>query len=375
MVAPVKSLAIVTPFYPPHVGGVERYAQEFARTAAALGLTVNVVTTDRVRTPQESGDEGIRLLRLPALNVPMMGSHYPITLTGRRLMQRYLDCDVVMAHTRFFMTTLTAAVITARHGKRICILDHGAGPLRTSPKALASAAMLYERLATGVLKSCRPKFFAVSAASSRWLNTFGIYDAPVLPNSVPARSSPLPRRSNSDGKTIIFSAGRLLVEKGVRELITAAETLARQGHNVELRIAGDGPLGRELSSLQMSVGSLVYLGRISASEVIHELQNASVFVNASNLPEGLPTTLLEAGNAGAPVVSTTFGGSAELITHETGWPLSRGEPAQITLALEAVLSRPEEAARKSTALFDRIQRRYTWPRTVEEFLRRAAALN
>src|SRR5580704_16312467 len=102
----VRSLAIVTPFYPPHVGGVERYTQGFANAASQLGVTVNVVTTDSVRRPSETTDGGpIRILRLPARNLPVMGSHYPIALTGWKIAARFLECDVVMAHTRFFMTT------------------------------------------------------------------------------------------------------------------------------------------------------------------------------------------------------------------------------------------------------------------------------
>ncbi len=169
----IRSLAIVTPFYPPHVGGVERYAQEFARAAMEIGLSVNVVTTDSVKRPVESTEDGgIRVLRLPAHNIPVMGSHYPIAPSGWKNGEPFLDCDVVMAHTRFFMTTLLAARITARRRKRICVVDHGSGPLRVSPRPLALASLVYERVATAALKRLSARFFGVSRASTDWLREF-----------------------------------------------------------------------------------------------------------------------------------------------------------------------------------------------------------
>ena len=90
-------------------------------------LSVNVVTTDAVAKPIETvEDSRLRVLRLPAYNFPIMGSHYPIAF-GWRKANEFLRCDVVMAHTRFFMTTLAAAAATARMGKRICVVDHGSG--------------------------------------------------------------------------------------------------------------------------------------------------------------------------------------------------------------------------------------------------------
>ena len=87
----IRSLAIVTPFYPPHVGGVERYAQGFARAAMEIGLSVNVVTTDSVKRPVESTEDGgIRVLRLPAHNIPVMGSHYPIAPSGWKHAEPFL---------------------------------------------------------------------------------------------------------------------------------------------------------------------------------------------------------------------------------------------------------------------------------------------
>jgi glycosyltransferase involved in cell wall biosynthesis len=367
----IRSLAIVTPFYPPHVGGIERYAQEFGRAAAAEGLQVRIITTAPVSRPTETieDDGSLSVLRLPAKNVPVMGSSYPIATVGWKRAKALLECDSVIAHTRFFMTSLVAATLCARRGKRIYVQDHGAGPLRSSPRVLASASLIYEHAATSALKRLRPKFLAVSSASAQWLHRFGIYDAAIVPNGVAVpRSMPVRTASTFDDPAIFF-AGRLLPEKGIRELVAAVEILAGEGVNARLRIAGDGPLAATLQKLAASSPRLTYLGRITSDQVSQELQRSSIFVNPSNLPEGLPTNLLEAGAAALPVISTANGGSTDLIRDsETGWLISAGEPLEIASRLKEVLANPDEALRRGSQLFRLIERSYTWPSIVRGFL-------
>ncbi len=260
-----------------------------------------------------------------------MGSHYPIALSGWDVAERYLDCDVVMAHTRFFMTTIQAANIAARRNKRICVVDHGSGPLRSSPRALSAASITYERAVTSYLKRRLARFFGVSSASVKWLEEFGIFGASLLPNGVAPLSAAPMRKLDSFNEPVVFYAGRLLPEKGVQELVEAVEVLVAQGARFDLRIGGDGPLATFLKARAISLDFFSFLGRLSSTEIEHELAGATVLVNPSNYAEGLPTILLEAGNAAMPVISTPRGGSADLIRNgHTGWLISEGSRPAIT---------------------------------------------
>jgi glycosyltransferase involved in cell wall biosynthesis len=366
-----KSLAIVTAFYPPSLGGVERYSQGFARAAVDLGLSVNVITTVAASTPESSEDGRVHVLRIPARYVPISGSYFPIPTSGARLMAQRLRADVIIAQTRFFLTTLMAARVAASQGRRICVVDHGAGPLRSNP-AFVAASMTYEHVITLALRAFRPKFFAVSAASARWLRHFGIGEAPVVPNGVSPREGMPDRTLASFSKPVIFCAGRLFAEKGIRELVDAVGALVRGGAAIELRIAGDGPLSGMLAERAQKNGFLRYLGRISHDEVAAELERASLYVNPSNCAEGLPTVLLEAGSAALPVISTAFGGSSELILDgDTGWTIPRGDVDSIAGCIRDVLAQPVEAIDRGRRLFGHVQSNYTWPIIVKNFLVRA----
>lgn len=348
---------------------MERYAQEFARTAGLLGIRVNVVTTGAVKQPEEASDGEVRVLRLPAYNVPVMGSSYPVADRGWRQAEQFLSCDVVMAHTRFFMTTLCAARITARRSQRICVVDHGSGPLRSSPQPLVAASLVYERLATAMLKRWSARFFAVSQASANWLSTFGIRDARILPNGITITGSEPIRESGDFREPIIFFAGRLLPEKGIRQLVEATELLVRSGSNVKLRIAGDGPLAPYLRHRSSEVDYINYVGRLSSSEVADELRRATIFVNPSNYAEGLPTILLEAGAAALPVVSTTRGGSPDLVRDgETGWLITDSSAGAISRCITSVLDSPNEAIRRGAALSRLVRTSYTWSSLVRRFV-------
>ena len=141
---------------------VERYAQEFARAAVEQGVTVNVVTTASVRRCEvRVEDNGVNVLRLPARRVSISGSYFPIPTAGARQMAAFLQCDAVIAHTRFFLTVrIMAAGLCALRGKRISVFEHGSGPLR-SQKTFVMASMGYEHAITLLFRLFAPRFYAV----------------------------------------------------------------------------------------------------------------------------------------------------------------------------------------------------------------------
>ena len=80
-----SSLAIVTAFYPPRAGGIERYAQGFARAARRMGLHVNVVTTWSKTKPELIvEDNGMNVLRVQHFTSRSRGasSRYHLAVRG-----------------------------------------------------------------------------------------------------------------------------------------------------------------------------------------------------------------------------------------------------------------------------------------------------
>lgn len=337
-----------------------------------MGIAVAIVSTGSTEaTPIWENDEyGIDVLRLPSIDVPIGGSTFPIPKGPKQLVKEFLRADVIMAHTRFFLTTILAARIAKELGKRIHVLDHGAGPLRSNP-LFAAASTIYECAITESLRRFSPRFYGVSSTSLMWLTRFGIWDAKILPNGVDPIHEPVNRAM--ENHPVVFYAGRMLPDKGVMELIEAVRMLVSRWPAIELRLAGPGPLARRLTQLATRESFLSYLGPISAQQVADELRRTTVLVNPSKLQEGCPTILLEAANAAVPVISTASGAADLIQDGETGWLVQTADPRSIADAMDAVLSEPTEANRRGHALLDLVQSRYTWPAIVQRFLEYASA--
>ena len=113
----------------------------------------------------------------------------------------------------------------------------------------------------------------------------------------------------------IFCAARLSPEKGHAFLIRAMKLLVDRGHELELRLAGDGPRKEQLTDLAHELGisdRVRFLGFLTEDEVIRELQDADLFVLPSFV-EGLPVSAMEAMAIGVPVIATNIAGTSELV--------------------------------------------------------------
>ena len=113
----------------------------------------------------------------------------------------------------------------------------------------------------------------------------------------------------------IFCAARLSPQKGHAFLIRAMKFLVDQGHDLELRLAGDGPRKEQLTNLTDELGisdRVSFLGFLTEDEVIRELQDSDLFILPSFV-EGLPVSAMEAMAVGVPVIATNIAGTSELI--------------------------------------------------------------
>jgi glycosyltransferase involved in cell wall biosynthesis len=135
---------------------------------------------------------------------------------------------------------------------------------------------------------------------------------------------------------VVLTVGRLTVMKGHRYLLDAVPGLARLVPDVAVVVLGTGHLQAELAAQAEALGvaDRVHLaGHRPDARML--LDAADVFVLPSR-HEGMPLVLLEAMDAGLPVVATRVIGSEEVVVDgETGLLVRPRDPA----ALEAALAR------------------------------------
>jgi len=171
---------------------------------------------------------------------------------------------------------------------------------------------------------------------------------------------------------VVAFAGRLVWEKGFRDLIEAAPVLGQRGSGrpVIFAIFGRGPEGAEIERA-VSVAGLSR--RIRFLDYRTDLERALSSADAFVLPsyrEGMPVALLQALALGLPCVSTAIRGSRELIRDGvTGFLVSVRDGAALAERISRLADDPDLCARMGLAASREVSEKYSEellaPRTVE----------
>jgi glycosyltransferase involved in cell wall biosynthesis len=161
---------------------------------------------------------------------------------------------------------------------------------------------------------------------------------------------------------ILFCAARLSPEKGHSVTLHALRLLLDKGYELNLRLAGDGPIKEQLCELseRLKISHRVhFLGYLTEEDVIHELEACDLFV-LSSFVEGIPVSAMEAMAIGVPVIATNIAGTSELIEDgKTGLLVRPSDPDALADAIARMIAdykfrllAAEHARRKVSDEFD-----------------------
>lgn len=135
-------IVLVTHFYPAHRGGVEIVAGQLAARMAAAGCTVVWCASDTDKPPELNG---VRCVPMRTFNgiERLSGMPYPLWSAGSlaRLNRLVKECDAVHVHDCIYASSLAAAWLARRHGKRLVVTQHiGQRPLPPLLRPVLGAA-------------------------------------------------------------------------------------------------------------------------------------------------------------------------------------------------------------------------------------------
>ena len=370
-------IVIFSAHFLPHVGGVEVFTDGLSRALERRGYDVVVVTSRLDGAPErERLSDGVEVLRLPCW--PLVGGRLPFAKPGRCQRELLATRDgrrvvAVVVNTRFYPLSRVGARFARRRGLVPLVIDHGADYLTFGNGAIDVAVRAYEHAITVLLKRLRPRFYGVSEASARWLPTFGIRPSGIITNAIDAPSF---RRGASgrsfrqelgvpEGAVLVAYTGRLIPEKGVEALVSAAEQLAAAGEDVAFALAGEGPLRAALEA--HGVPTVHFTGRLDAADVAALLLESDIFCFPSR-SEGFGSSLLEAAVCGCAIVSTDVGIAGALVGDEGGVLLPDADADGIARAVRALAGDRERLARAQDAARRRSESLYTWDESVENVI-------
>jgi glycosyltransferase involved in cell wall biosynthesis len=167
----------------------------------------------------------------------------------------------------------------------------------------------------------------------------------------------------TSGPRVVLCHTRMLWDKGIAELVAAAEQLRARGvHDVVVRLVGaPDPANpraipeRELTRWVRS-GLVEWLGR--RDDIPAQLARCHVACLPS-YREGAPLSLLEAAAAGRPIVTTDVPGCREVVKHgDNGLLVPVRDSLSLAAALERLLQDAGERARMGRRGRERAEREF-----------------
>lgn len=123
------------------------------------------------------------------------------------------------------------------------------------------------------------------------------------------------KKIGQDGKFIVFCASRLVPEKGIRELLKAASLWDKR---INLLMAADGPLRREVQDYQRRFKNVVYVGKLTQEQLPLYYSAADLFIIPSTHEEGFGRVILESLACGTPVIGANRGAIPEAMDESVG---------------------------------------------------------
>ncbi len=352
-------VALVTPRFPPDVGGLESYVGWVAETLRdTSGCEATVVTTGSSRRPHRETYRGVPVLRMGTWTTWSNTPVNPLWWGGLRRVLEELDVDVVSAHA----PVPGLADIAAFTSPVPVVLTYHSGSLEKGTGHVDMVLRAYERhVLPAVFRRCA-ELVAVSPASM----AFRSGRAHLIPPGVDTDLfSPDPVQAREQRVLYVGRVERSSRWKGLHVLLDAMAELRRLVPAVQLDVVGDGDDVADLRERARRLGlgaHVTWHGRVEQTHLPALYRRAGVTVLPSlTESESFGMALVEAMATGCPVVGSAVGGVPYVVRDGVDGVLVRpGDPSALAGALAEVLTDRATAARLGSAGRQAALARWDW---------------
>lgn len=354
---------------PSREGGVEIVVGQLAVRMAELGHEVHaynrlgrhVSTREYGRGAKQKYYKGVRLLRIPTLNVRGLDALiYSIFATLRALLGRY---DVIHYHCEGPCGMLW---LPRLFGIRTVATIHGLDWQRAKWGGFAKKYLLFGE------RTAAKKAQAVTVLSQNVQSYFkSIYnrDTVFLPNGiVEAKMCPakeIKQRYGLAREGYILFLSRLVPEKGLLYLLQAYRGIKTE---LPLVVAGGASHSEEYVKLvrqEAQKDPRVLLTGFVEGEVLAELfSNCKIYVLPSDI-EGMPISLLEAMSYGCRCLVSDIAENVQVV-EKYGESFSQGNVENLRQKLDAMLKHDAEHSAEEIRQF--VMQKYNWDDIVQQYL-------
>jgi len=318
-------IALINPFYPPYIGGIEKHVQVLAEELSKKHEVIVVTSKFPVDSKEiEKINKNLTIYRLPVLDVNMPFLSPPPALIGfnvRKAFELIKDCDIVHLHNRWFPSFLRLLRKCKRIGIKTFITFHEPVVFSVS-EGFDNFARMYDDLWTKKFLKFTSGFFAVSEYVKKTLiSEFKIKENKinVCYNGVNlklykkiSKNNLFKRRYDINYDYVLF-VGRLVEQKGLKTLMKTFEILKEKGINAI--VIGKGSEKQKMVNykLRKNLTNVRFIDEFVPENLLfHAYSGASCFIMPS-LWEAFGMVCIEAMACGCPVVVSKTGGLKEIV--------------------------------------------------------------
>jgi len=289
-------ITLTTPYYPPHIGGVEIHVQNLARWIMRIGYDVEVITSF-------GKDEVVKVKTVRCIHFP----YTPIPLKFPKI-----ECDIVHSHipSPFF-----AKCVMEKHVKPHIVTYHNDVVIPTRVNGIfipREAGRIIEKININITIPILDSADLIIATTESYAKTSPIlsqYDVKIIPNAIDIENY-----EYSDNKqNFVVYVGRLVEYKGLTMLIEAMKIVQRE-FPIKLVVVGDGEDRKmfEMFARKLNV-AVEFKGKVSEKEKIKIIKNSKVLILPSRSRlEAFGIVLLEAMACGTPVIGSNIPGVRDI---------------------------------------------------------------
>lgn len=361
--------------YFPHVGGVERYTINLARRLKADGHRVIIITNTPLDAKTEEEDE-FEILRIPSIAVANDRLRFYLpsaTLKSALEYIRPIENARVIVQTMLYQMSLLGVKVAYENGWPCIVITHGSNYVCSGSSPVDVMERVYERTMARLISRYCGNIYSVSNSAAKYLEVLSVPGSGVLYNSINHQQiEQLYKNSSEDIRAergispdsfMVCYIGRLIKEKGIVELINAVTRLRHEGNNVDLIVAGNGPLYSDLCS---SNSKIHFLGEVPQEKVVSILKSSDTFALPS-YSEGFPTSVMEAIICQCYCIVSPYGGTTELIPDNNyGYVMPGKSEEDIYRAIKYAMGNKDKLDTACQNSCKRFYDNFTWEHTIKK---------
>jgi len=363
-------IAQLTPYFYPHLGGVESHVLELSKKLIDRGHEVFVVTTKLEGTEEEDVVEGVPVKRVEPLTIFLSTPIVP----GINNVLLEEDYDILHSHSPPPLMSFLGVRNAQKKDVPFVLTYHcdleipyTFGPLIVN---------LYERTFGTYTVSKSDKIITTTPSYGATSKAVWHREADIIPNAVdadrfhPSNEGDWVREELGIGdKKLIMYVGRIVYHKGLEYFVRAAKYL--ESRDVQFLLVGTGDFRKELEDIIEREGledMVMFAGRVPNEELPDYYAATDVFVlpSVSRL-EAFGIVALEAMASEVPVIVSDIPGVRDVIVEGKNGLLAEPMNSEdLAGKIRTLLENPDMAERMGKNGRKRVLERFTWGQVAKD---------